>query len=170
MTINKRFKKFLPLVVVLLAMVLVGYSVPALAGNTTTITGTIVPTKIVGETRAVNCTILAGVNVTLNQGAVEIMSAVGNDTGNYELLIVPLGDYNVTASKAGFRDVTQAISVTNMTTYTLDFVGDNGLIPNAPDLPYVLACINKWVAGTEPCKLTLPKVLAVINAWVFPII
>jgi len=45
MTINERFKKFLPLVVVLLAMALIGSSVPALAGNTMTITGTIVANK-----------------------------------------------------------------------------------------------------------------------------
>jgi hypothetical protein len=125
--------------------------------------------KIAGETRAVNCTMLDGVNVTAYQGAVAIASTLSDGTGNYELAVPALGDYNVTASKAGFRSLTQPISVTELITYTLDFVADYGLIPNAPDLPYVLACINKWVAGTEPCKLNLPKVLAVINAWVFPI-
>jgi hypothetical protein len=139
------------------------------AGPVWNFTTTTAVAQIVGETRAVNCDILPGVNITLYQGAVAMTSTVSNGTGNYELAVPAFGNYNVTASKAGFRNVTQAISVNEPTTYTRDFVGDYGLIPNAIDLPYVLACINKWVAGTAPCTLNLPKVLAVINAWVFPI-
>jgi hypothetical protein len=128
-----------------------------------------VGSAIVGETREVNCNILGNVTVTLYQGAVTMTSTVSDVDGNYELVVSEFGVYNVTASADGFRDVTRAISVTENTTYTVDFVGDYGLIPNAVDLPYVLACINKWVAGTAPCTLNLPKVLAVINAWVVPI-
>jgi hypothetical protein len=124
---------------------------------------------IIGETGAVNCDILSGVTVTLSRDAVEIDSTVSNGTGNYELAVPELGVYNVTASKDGFRNKTRTISVTNSTTYTLDFVGDYGLIPNATDLSYVLACINKWVAGTPPYQLNMSTVLAVINAWVFPV-
>jgi len=125
-------------------------------------------TQITGQTHEVNCATLAGVNVTLYQGAVAIANTVSDGTGNYTLAVPALGDYNVTASKAGFNSETQAISVTEAITYTLDFVGDHGLVPNAPDLSYVLACINLWQFGTPPCQLGLSKMLAVINAWEFP--
>jgi hypothetical protein len=166
---DKIFRKSLPpVVVVLVAMVLLLCAVPVLAASTTSITGTIVR-NIVGETGAANCTTLDNVTLTLYQGAVNITSTFSNGTGNYELEVPALGDYNVTASKAGFRDGAQAISVTELTTYTIDFRSDNGLIPNAPDLSYVLACINLWKFGTPPCQLGLSKVLAVINAWKNPI-
>jgi hypothetical protein len=125
--------------------------------------------KIAGQTNVVNCTSLAGVNVTAYQGAVVKASTLSDGSGNYILTLpAAFGNYNVTASKAGFRNVTQPVSVPGLTTYTLDFVGDNGLIPNAvPNISYVLDCINKWVMGS--CGLTISGVLAVINAWVVPI-
>jgi hypothetical protein len=125
--------------------------------------------QIVGETREVNCGILPGVNVTLYQGPIEIGSNVSDGDGNYTLAVPALGNYNVTASKDGFRDKTQAISIDQPTTYTLDFAGNYSLIPNAPDMSYVLACINKWKFGEPPCQLNMSTVLAVINAWKFPI-
>lgn len=125
--------------------------------------------KIVGETREVNCAILGNVTVTLYQDYVEITSTISDGDGDYELAVPELGDYVVVASKDGFRDKTQTISVTAPTTYTLDFVGNYGLIPNAPDMSYVLACINRWKFGTPPCQLNMSTVLAVINAWKFPI-
>jgi parallel beta-helix repeat protein len=124
---------------------------------------------IVGETREVNCSILPGVNVTLYQGPIEIGSSVSDVDGNYTLAVPALGNYNVTASKDGFRNRSQAISINETRTYTLDFVGNYGLIPNAPNMSYVLACINLWKFGTPPCNLNMSTVLAVINAWKFPI-
>jgi RHS repeat-associated protein len=129
----------------------------------------VVSTKTVGETREVNCAILPGVAITLYQDDVEIDSTVSNGTGNYELAVPEFGDYDVTVSNDGFRDETRAISVTNSTTYTLDFVGESGLIPDAPNMSYVLACINLWKFGEPPCNLNMSTVLAVINAWKFPI-
>jgi alpha-tubulin suppressor-like RCC1 family protein/ABC-type branched-subunit amino acid transport system substrate-binding protein len=126
--------------------------------------------QIVGETGAVNCDILPGVTVTLYRDDVEITSTVGNGTGNYGLAVSELGDYNVTASKDGFRNKTQAISVTAPITYTLNFTATYGLIPNAPNMSYVLACINLWKFGTPPRNLNMSTVLAVINAWKFPIL
>ena len=171
---DKIFRKFLPpVVVVLVAMMLLLCAVPVLGnavGHTTSITGTIVPRKIVGEVHEVNCAPLGNVTITVYQGAVQKASTVGNGTGNYELEVPALGDYNVTTSKAGFRNtVTQAISVPAFTTYTLDFAGDYGLVPNAPDLSYVMACVNRWAFGTPPCQLSLERVMAVVNAWVYPI-
>jgi hypothetical protein len=130
---------------------------------------TTVVAQIVGETREVNSAIVGNVTVTLYQGVVEITSTVSNSTGNYELEVPALGSYNVTASKDGFRNKTRTISVTNSTTYTLDFVGAYGLIRNAPNMPYVLACINLWKVGTPPYKLNMSTVLTVINAWKIPI-
>jgi hypothetical protein len=169
---DKIFRRFLPpVVVVLVATMLLLCAVPASGrtlGNTTGITGTIVR-NIVGETKAVNCTTLDNVTLTLYQGAVNMTSTVSGGTGNYTLAVPALGNYNVTASKAGFRDETQAISITELTTYTLDFAGDHGLIPDAPNLSYVLQCINLWKFGTPPCQLGMSKVLAVVNAWKNPI-
>jgi hypothetical protein len=128
-----------------------------------------IPQQIVGETREVNCTVLPGVTVTLYQDDVEITSTVSGGSGNYELAVPELGDYVVVASKDGFRDKTQTISVTQPIVYTLDFVGNYGLIPNAPNMSYVLACINLWKFGTPPCQLNMSTVLGVINAWKFPI-
>jgi hypothetical protein len=124
--------------------------------------------SIGGNTRAVNCDILTGVNVTAYQGAVAKASNLSDGSGNYALTVPALGSYNVTASKAGFRSETQNISVTESIAYTLDFRGDHGLIPNAPDMSYVLACVNQWKFGTPPCQLSMSKVLAVINAWKYP--
>jgi hypothetical protein len=168
---DKIFRKFLPPVVVALVAMLLLCAVPVLGNTvqTTDITGTIVPRKIAGEVHEVDCAVLAGVNVTVYQGAVEITNTIGNGTGNYEVEVPALGDYNVTISKVGFRNImTQAISVPAFTTYTLDFAGDFGLIPNAPDMSYVLACINLWKFGTPPCQLGMSTVLAVINAWKNP--
>jgi len=125
--------------------------------------------KIVGQTREVNSAILAGVNVTLYQGAVAVMSTISDGSGNYTLMLPELGSYNVTASKDGYRSETQAILVTEAMTYTLDFAGNHGLIPDAPDMPYVLASINLWKFGTPPYNLNISMVLAVINAWKNPI-
>ena len=116
-----------------------------------------------------NSAVLSGVTITLYQDDAEIDSAVSGGDGHYELAVLELGDYTVTASKDGFRNKTRAISVTEPTTYTLDFVGDYGLIPNAPNMSYVLACINLWKFGTPPYNLNMSTVLAVINAWKFPI-
>jgi hypothetical protein len=125
--------------------------------------------RITGLTKEVKCAIQAGVTITVYQGAVVKASTISDGSGNYVLTLPALGAYNVTVSKAGFRSQTQAISVTQSTDYTLNFQGDHGLIPNAPDMPYVLACVNLWKFGSAPCQLTMLKVLAVINAWKNPI-
>lgn len=126
--------------------------------------------SIEGNTTQVNCLVLAGVNITAYVGAVQKASTLSDGSGEYVLVLPELGNYDVTASKAGFRSETQAISVTDPMEYTLSFQGDHGLIPNAPDMSYVLACVNLWKFGTPPCQLSMSKVLAVINAWKIPIV
>lgn len=123
---------------------------------------------IVGQTREVNCAILSGATVIAYLSGVEQGSAVSDANGNYTLSLTP-GNYDIVASKAGFRNVTQSISITEAITYTVDFTGDFGLIPNAPDQSYVLACVNLWKYGTPPCQLDESTVLAVTNAWKNPV-
>ena len=172
---DKIFNKKLlpPVVVVLVATMLLLCAIPVLGGtlgNTTNVTGTVVWAEIVGQIRAVNCNVLSGVTVKAYLGAIEKASNVSDGSGNYILAVPESGDYTVVASQAGFRNETQAISVTEVTTYTLDVVADHGLIPNAPNLSYVLACIHLWKFGAPPCQLGMLKVLAGINDWKNPII
>jgi hypothetical protein len=128
----------------------------------------VVLTKIVGETREVNCAIMGNVTVTLYQDDVEIASTISDDDGKYELAVAELGDYNVTASKDGFRNKTRTISVNETEAYTLDFVADYGLILNAPDVFYVADCIHLWKVGTPACQLGVFTVATVIHAWKNP--
>lgn len=172
---DKIFNKKLlpPVVVVLVATMLLLCAIPASGrtlGNTTNVTGTVVWPEIVGQIRAVNCNVLSGANVTAYVGAVEKASTLSDGSGNYTLAVPELGNYNVTVGQAGFRSETQAISVTEVTNYALDFVADHGLVPNAPNLSYVLACIHLWKFGAPPCQLGMLKVLAVMNDWKNPII
>jgi len=126
-------------------------------------------TEIMGEIREVNCASLTGVTVTLYLGDDEMGSTVSDEDAYYDLAVAELGEYTVIANKAGFREETQAVTVADPDTYTIDFVADHGLIPNAPNMSYVLACINLWQFGELPCKLAMSRVLAVINAWQFPV-
>jgi len=124
---------------------------------------------IEGQVRAVNCDVLSGVTVSLYSNDTLIATAVSAGDGSYMIAVPALGDYTVVASLLGFRDHEKHAAVTESATYTIDFVADHGLIPNAPDTSYVLKCINLWQYGAPPCELTMTRVLAVINAWQFPI-
>ncbi len=74
-----------------------------------------------------------------------IQAATADAGGNYQMRVLTLGQHNIRASKAGFRSLTQSLTVTDMgASYTLDFKGNTGLVPDAPDLSFVLNCINKW--------------------------
>ena len=127
------------------------------------------PAEIVGQARQVNCAFLPGVSIALRQNGMAIASATSDSDGHYVLPVPQFGQYTLVASKEGFRDEEQAISVTESTTYNTAFVGDYGLIPNSPSTSYVLSCINLWQFGELPCKLAMSRVLAVINAWQFPV-
>ena len=132
----------------------------------------LVPSTIVtGQTREANCDTLPQVAVCLYQDQVLLDCTVSDDDGIFTLAMPEFGDYTVMASKAGFRDETQSMTITELEQeYTLDFTGDHGLIPNAPDLFYVLDCIDLWLypPGDE-CGPTLFRVLDVIDAWLYPV-
>ena len=123
--------------------------------------------SVTGTTGEVNCDLLASTTIEAYMGAVLKGSTVSDGSGDYTLSLPETGDYDIVASKAGYKDETQAISVSD--THTLDFMGETGLIPNAPDMSYVLACINHWLYPVSPCGLSMSKVLAVINAWLYPV-
>jgi len=79
------------------------------------------------------------------------------------------GEYEVVANKTGFKDETQSIDITELgQQYTLDFRGETGLVPQGPDVFYVLECVNHWLFPEPPCGLSVFKVLEVVNAWLFP--
>lgn len=128
-------------------------------GIFTTIEGT-----ITGETREANGNILPGVTVSANGG----ISAISQQDGKYEIGLTTTGTLTFTATKTGFRSQSRTVNLTE--TYTVNFRGNEGLIPNAPNLSYVLACINKWKYPSEGLGLELSKVLEVINAWKNPIV
>ena len=122
---------------------------------------------IEGVTGQINCEILEGVSVSVQNGA----SALSDADGNYEILATGLGDQILTASKSGFRNVSLSIDIDDLKqSYILDFIAPTGLIPNAPDISYVLSCINKWKYGEGRCALSISDILAVINAWKYPVI
>jgi len=125
--------------------------------------------RIGGVTKGVDGAILPGAAVTLYQDGRTIAHVVGDENGNYEYEFSELGDYEVVVSRAGFRDEAKSISVTTLAIYTLDFVGDHGLIPDAPSISYVLACISLWKFGEPPLQLSTSRVLDVISAWTYPI-
>jgi len=124
---------------------------------------------ITGVTGEVNCDTLSEVTVELYKDETLIDSTTSGGDGNYTLPVPELGDYEVVASKSGFRDETQTLDITELgQQYELNFRGETGLIPDAPDVFYVLECVNHWLFPVSPCGLTVFKVLEVVNAWLFP--
>jgi len=126
--------------------------------------------KIAGVTKEVDGAILPGAAVVLYQNGEPIGNVVSDEGGSYEFEFSELGNYEVVVSKAGFRGEAQSLSVTTLAIYYLDFVGDHGLIPDAPSMSYVLACISLWKFGDPPLQLSTFRVLDVTSAWIYPII
>ena len=126
-------------------------------------------TPVTGITRAVNGDILAGVTITLDG----IATVVSDQYGQYEIMATATGSHTVVAHKDGFRDRNRTINITGLgTSYavTCNFQGNSGLIPNAPNMSYALACINRWLyPPSSDIGLTMQTALAVINAWLYPV-
>ncbi len=121
---------------------------------------------IQGKTREVNGSILPGVRVKLNG----MPSEVSDDDAIYRIIAMATGTHTLVASKTGYRNETLEIAIDDINrTWTANFEANSGLIPNAPDMSYVLACINKWKFPPAGLGLELSKVLAVINAWKYPV-
>jgi hypothetical protein len=124
--------------------------------------------RIVGVTKEVDGSILPGAVVILYQNGEKIANVVSDENGNYEFEFSELGDYDVVASKEGFGDEAQSISVTEPTTCNFDFVGDRGLIPDAPSKSYILACTNLWKVDEPSFQLSTSRLLKLISAWKYP--
>ncbi len=108
--------------------------------------------------------------MTLYREGVARASAISNEDGYYEVLVTEVGDYVVIARKEGFKEQTQGITVTGIgPEYAVrcDFRGTQALVPNDPDIWYVLGCIALWKyppAHPEDA-LNIWKILEVIAAW-----
>jgi hypothetical protein len=127
-------------------------------------------TPVVGVTREVICNLLPGVTIMLDS----IGPEVSDGDGLYQIMATETGDYDVVASKDGFRDRTRTITVEGQGpafTVTCNFSGQYGLIPNAPDIWYALDCVNLWLYPPSPeCALDIWTALDVVNAWQYPIV
>ncbi len=133
-------------------------------------------TPIVGVTREAKSDILGEVTITLYKSDTVMATAVSDVDGNYEIVATEIGDYTAVASKAGFRDETQTISISVDDfgqTLTLNFQGAHGIVPNAADVWYVLDCVILWkYKPVEHPELGLDiwKILDVVIAWKYKII
>jgi hypothetical protein len=129
---------------------------------------TVESTPVTGITREVNGNILPGVNITLDG----IDTVVSDQNGQYQIMASSTGSHTILAQKDGFRDRTQTINIEGLGeayAVTCNFQGTHGLIPNAPDIWYALACINRWLYPPNPdIGLDMTTVLDVINAWLYP--
>ncbi len=123
---------------------------------------------IYGTTGEVICTELADVNIFVYDSTGKLVSSTTSDeNGDYTVTVKELGDYEIVANKTGFNNVTRNASVTNETGYELNFRGNYGLVPEDPDMSYVLTCINHWLYPPDECGLSMSKVQEVINKWLY---
>jgi hypothetical protein len=125
--------------------------------------------RIAGVTREVDGAVLPGAAVILRQNGEEIADVVTDQSGSYEFEFAEPGDYEVVVRSEGFRDEAQSVSATTLAIYAVDFVGDHGLIPDAPSISYILACVSLWKFGEPPLQLSTFRVLDVVSAWMYPI-
>jgi len=125
-------------------------------------------TEVSGIIGAVNGDTLSGVSVTLEGTG----SVVSNQSGQYQIAATTAGSLTVVAHKDGYRDRTLTVNIApgQGSTVTCNFQGKHGLIPNAPNIGYVLTCINHWLYPPSPdTGLDIQTALAVINAWLYPV-
>ena len=122
---------------------------------------------ITGETGEVRCDVLPGVTVELFKNNILRWSTTSDDEGSYEVIAAKTGSYEVVASKSGFRELdSQEINITDLQEiYTLDFLAETGLVPNAATMSYALECVSHWLyPPSEKCKLSMTKALEAVSA------
>jgi hypothetical protein len=129
------------------------------------------PSVISGITAEVKGDVVPGATVKLYLDGALQSTTTSSPDGQYELTATEIDEYTVVVSAAGFKKETQAVSITSLgDDYTLDFIGESGLIPQAPTLSYVLNCANHWLfppVGHPELALSMSKVLAVANAYLY---
>jgi hypothetical protein len=125
-----------------------------------------------GKTYQVNGTVLPYVTVELiKDGTVPIATAVSDSEGNFTILATQDGDQTLRTSISGFKIESHTISITVLGQgYTFNFKGKQGIIPNKPDIWYVLDCAALWryPPDDSECALDMWKVLDVAAAWKYP--
>ncbi len=131
-------------------------------------------TPIVGLTREANTSILGGVTITLYKDDAVKAVVISDAKGSYEIIATDPGVYKVVASKAGFKDETTTVSISEKdfgTEITLNFEGKLGLVPKAVELSYLLKCSSLYLF--PPVKqpewgLALSDLLSVSSSYLFP--
>jgi len=127
---------------------------------------------VCGIVHQVDCNPLDEALVELLYDGPVITNTFTDADGFYTLYAPSAGDYELRASKAKFRTETQPVTV-GASTVTLYFCGEYGLIPNAPDVFYVMSCVGCWqFPGSQPlpcCGLDVFRVMNVVGAWQFPV-
>jgi hypothetical protein len=124
---------------------------------------------ITGITGEVNCDILPFAYIELRQGATVVDSTTSDAAGTYTLMAFAPGTYEVIVDKDGWRPQTQQVTISGPSTVTLDFIGQTGLLPNAPSVQYVAQCSNHYLYPYGNCGLTVQRVAAVSNAYLYPV-
>jgi hypothetical protein len=139
-------------------------------GETTTL-DFVLPEKgiISGLAGEVNCDILPFAYVELRQGATVIDSTTSDAAGNYMLEAFAPGTYDLIIDKDGWRSQTQQVTISSPGIVTMDFIGQTGLVPNAPSIQYVAQCSNHYLYPYGNCGLTVQRVAAVSNAYLYPV-
>jgi hypothetical protein len=125
-----------------------------------------------GRTYEVNGIALPGVIIELvMQGEVK-ETVISSDKGVYSVIVPQTDTYTLTTKMTGFRDQTQSIDIITMATeYRFDFKTKYGLIPNAPNIWYVLNCAALWKYPPADPELGLDmwRLLDVAAAWKYPV-
>jgi hypothetical protein len=101
---------------------------------------------------------LYGATVTISNGTWS-KDDTTDIAGNYDLGEVDPGEYTVSASQPGY--ITEMVVLTLQRDVVVDFTYENGLIPDDPNMDYVLESIRLWYEG----KISMGKVMEVISAW-----
>jgi len=144
--------------------------VGVIGGNTQT---EVIPgSTIQGKTYQVNGAILPNVTIELfKDGVGPIMTSVSDSEGNYTIIATQSGNHTLLARKSGFKDEAHEISVAVLgQDYALNFKGNQGIVPSAPNVWYVLDCAALWkYKPLDPeLGLNIWKVLDVAAAWKYP--
>jgi len=160
--LKKRWLGIMPALLVLLVVALVLPGVCLAGSEEITITGVI---------HEVDRSILEGATVTLLQDEEQKDQATSDSDGSYSLTAPMSGDYEVIASESDFQPETQLLTVEGES-IALDFCGQSGLVPNAPDVFCVMSVVGIWQFPENqelPCyRVNVFKVMEVVGAWQFP--
>ena len=124
-----------------------------------------------GLTCEIKGMILSNVTIKLIKQGEVIDTVVSDSQGSFMIIAPEPGDYVLRANNLDFREKSIQISVTQLGhEYRTNFKGNNGLIPDVPDIWYVLDCAALWKYQPQDCELSLDiwGLLNVAAAWKYP--